>query len=257
MANEEIIDPQYVPPWDERVDALLTSKMSPGERTALREQVLIQFEHGMWHEQASRSRTWMHECLEQSGATRAEAGRRLDVHPSHIGRWLTGESELGFDRFQHFYVCYGLGTDIKPALKDRETLNLGGYLHATAFIRSVLIGNATNTAAGPPTIEALLCLYHFYANWETLEGLMETEDKRRHAPAYILDELKEILHRYLPAEQMQVATMKDLAAVLTAWGTPWLICLRLLAEEEGGFQDFFISARRPVRLTPLNRRRDG
>jgi hypothetical protein len=260
LAPENEIDPQYLPEWNRFIKNVLTDRWPDWENGELQDRTLIQFEQGMWREQVVRSRKWMRESLERSGSTRAEAGDRLDVHPSHIGRWLTGETDLGFERFQHFYVCFGLN-ESDAVLNSREVLNLGGYRRAVSFIESELKRQTHNPityrAEAALNVDSLLCLYHFYANHDPRQGLMEQEQKRKHLSAYLFDDVRTTLFPFVPPSEVSIQSVDDFIEVVRKWGAAWLICLKMLADEADGASEYFVSARRPIRLGPVEEGLNG
>lgn len=254
----DTIVPEYVPPWDEHVESLLARRMSDEERSAFQEDMLRQFDEGMCKSQESQSMLWMNSCVDATGFSKTEVASRMNVDRGHFGRWLTGENDIPYQRLQRFYVLFGLTSNQGSPLKDRETLNLGGYLSAMAFVRCKLGIQVNEGDHQPlPTLETMLQVYHFYANMEPLKKMMDARNAFSHLAESVLDDAKEFIGRFASSNSVRNMTTKDLSRTLTTWGVPWLICLRTLAEEEDGRTAYFISARRPIRLPPLVRAHDG
>jgi hypothetical protein len=232
--------------------------MSDDERSAFHEDMLRQFDEGMCKSQESQSMLWMNSCVEATGFSKTEVASRMSVDRGHFGRWLTGENDIPFQRLQRFYVLFGLQSNQGNPLKDRETLNLGGYLSAMAFVRCKLgIQANEGDCASLPTLEIMLQVYHFYANMEPLKKVMDARNTSSHLAESALADAKEFIGRFASSDSVRNMTANDLALTLTTWGVPWLVCLRTLADEEDGRTAYFISARRPIRLPPLVREQDG
>lgn len=255
MGSEaDTITPEYVSDYDEIVVRLIESlRATTGEQ--LRQELVAHFEHGMWRFQIARSLEWMAQCLKATETGKTEAARRLNTNHATPGRWIRGEQDPPFKEFQRFYVLLAAPNRLGHPLVTEAALNLGGFRFAAAYARSVLNGEPFDRdAEAPLTLEALLCLFHYYTSDGPVKHLSGHRPERTQR---FLDETLAEVGKLIPAPARSITTVEHLTQVILDWGHAWVVCLRLLAEDGLGVEKYAISSKRQLEIPRQEVARDG
>ena len=253
-SEAETITPEYVPEYDPLVVRLIDS-LRAMTREQLRQELVDQFEHGMWRFQTARSLKWMAQCLKATETGKTEAAHRLNTNHATPGRWIRGEQDPPFKEFQRFYVLFAVPSQLGQPLAAEAVLNLGGFCHATAFARSLLKGDPFDQdAEAPLTPEALLCLFHYFTSDGPMEHLVGHRPERTER---FLKETLAAVAETIPAPAHSVKSVGDVAQVILDWGQAWVVCLRLLAEDGLGLEKYAISSKRKLEIPRQEAARAG
>lgn len=248
-----MIVPEYCPLWHERIERVLDKRFPGDERFELNKKVLHAFDEGMCSHQAEQAIAWMNDCVSRIGLSRSDLAEKMDVDRAHIGRWLTGENDLPFRRLQRFYVMLGLRSGAGMPLKESDWLHFGGYARAVGFLNAMLTGNAEDLNFPLLDLETLLCVYQFYATMEPFERFVTQGEQFNRLAEDALADVRKVIDQYVLPADVRVRSATDLIAIVTKWGTAWLMCLQVLAQEEDGIREHYVSAKRGIRLTPVKR----
>ncbi len=229
-----------------RVAKTLIKNLSVHEIDWLTQMLNENFRDGMWRDQQRYSSKWMGQALAKAGCSYEKAGDLLKIDRTSVGRWVNGMVNPPFQQVQRFYVIFG-GIDEKDhPFKHRCVLNLGGYMSIMTFVREWLqerqLVEDCEQPSNIPDEVSFVYLYSFYSNV--------------HVEEYFLNNMK--LDNGLMA--LVNGTASDcgvyvekidenvLLSILRYWGSAWILCLTLLAEEEAGVSKFKVLVNRPVRL---------
>jgi len=244
------INPEYAFDHYANVKGQLEGRISFAERDELVQEFEDFFTYGMAVEQQSHSLDWMKTAVVGKEMTQEQAAICLKIDRTTLNRWLNGETDPPFSKVQRFYAHFGGRHEKDHPFRERDVLNLGGYLEALVYLDEWLKKHGwvqrKPTVSPPrpdkPTLETFLCLFHVYANFAPIDLL----NPGRIEP--LLAGTLEEIRQYIPEDERQVRRVSDLLRMAKTWGPAWLLCLTLLAHAEGGVKPFKIVANRPVRV---------
>ena len=229
-----------------RVAKMLIRNLSVPEIDWLVQELDEKFRQGMWKEQQRYSLKWMKDALARESCTHEAAAALLNTDRTTVGRWISGMANPPFQQVQRFYVIFG-GEDVNDhPFKEKSILNLGGYVTILDFVREWLqergLVNQCEKPFELPNSLIFVILYIFYSNIDAKEHLK--------LDSSLTDYLINLISRtakYCAIDAKSIDEIKILD-VIEYWGTTWLFCLTLLAQEDLGVSEFKVSVNRPVRL---------
>ena len=259
-----VITPEYLKDYSGEIETFLQTSLTPGERAELAAKIVGRFSASRENELRSSFSDWMRRALERRHLGQVEAGEKIGVRHTSVGRWLGGKTEMPLDRFRSFYLLFGGEDEADHPLIPVGDLNLRGYCVAVGYMRQILdavreAGRSGKADIGLKKLFAGLdpddlvplgtmtflwlnyyCssfsvlaqvdarVYHKYSKWIMIRGIHD--------------------HFTLFEPDRAWGTLEAMNRELVVWGMPWLLTLRFLAEANGGVSQDYVSAGYPARF---------
>lgn len=249
---ETTVVPALAKEWSEKASEWFESSFTDKRCAVIRREISQAFKIGLWEGQKTRSRTWIGTSLKPR-LNQAAVARMARKNAGTVSKWLSAQSDMSFAEFQLMYTQSEVEEEGDRPFLRRTVLNLHGYFTATMAAVELLAGRhfmrRKRVLATHPALETVLCL-NSYFSMKTPDRPLGRSVQTGTAPSErafrdVVREVREAT-RDVRAETF---ARQDVLKIIRTFQVPWLVCLTILAEEDG-VEAMDEMVKRPISLVP-------